>query len=54
MNMWYESLSSLEKVLSKEKDLTVDQQLKVAEIQALLAIGQDLNGLRLKDTEPFS
>lgn len=55
MNYWYEALSSLEDVQQavNEDTFTIDQKLKIAEIKALLAIGQDLNALRLKDHEPF-
>ncbi|MDQ0117458.1 hypothetical protein J2T22_000628 [Pseudarthrobacter defluvii] len=56
MNYWYEALASLEDVQStvSEDTFTIDQKLKIAEIKALLAIGQDLNALRLKDHEPFN
>jgi hypothetical protein len=56
VNLWYETLDELEKVKSSvgEDNLTVDQKLKIVEIKALLAIGQDLNGLRLKDDQSFS
>lgn len=56
MNYWYEALSGLEDVQQavNEDSLTVDQKLKIVQIKALLAIGQDLNALRLKDHEPFN
>jgi hypothetical protein len=54
MNLWTEAFDALSKVERDEPNFTVDQRLKVAEIKALLAIGQDLNGLRLKDEESFS
>ena len=54
MNYWYEALNDVSQIEREVTSLTVDQQLKVAEIKALLAIGQDLNALRLKDDEPFS
>lgn len=53
MNYWYEALSDLNKI-EREEGLNVDQRLQVAQIKATLAIGQDLNALRLKDHEPFS
>ena len=56
MNLWYEALTDVNNVESNSnpETLTVDQRLKIAEIKALLAIGQDLNALRLKDHDPFS
>lgn len=33
--------------------LTVDQQLKAAEVAALLSISQELSGIRLGDKEMF-
>lgn len=53
MNYWYEALEELSTIEREANGLTLDQHLKVAEIKALLAIGQDLNGLRLKDDQPF-
>jgi hypothetical protein len=53
MNLWNEAFDALSKVEREEADFTVDQRLKAAEIKALLAIGQDLNALRLKDEEAF-
>ncbi|MDE8668004.1 hypothetical protein PY310_05325 [Pseudarthrobacter sp. H3Y2-7] len=56
MNYWYEALEGLSDVQQtvSSDSLTVDQKLKIVEIKALLAIGQDLNALRLKDHEPFN
>ncbi|MGY4544506.1 hypothetical protein ACVWY0_004451 [Arthrobacter sp. UYNi723] len=56
MNYWYEALTGLEDVQQSvsQDSLTVDQKLKIVQIKALLAIGQDLNALRLKDHEPFN
>lgn len=51
MNMWTEAFDTLQRI--PQENLTIDQQLKVAEIRALLAIGQDLNGMRLGETESF-
>lgn len=55
MNLWYEAADELEKVerTVNPENFNIDQKLKVAEIKALLAIGQELNGLRLKDDKPF-
>lgn len=53
MNYWYEAHEDLATIEREAQELTLDQRLKVAEIKALLAIGQDLNGLRLKDSDPF-
>lgn len=53
MNYWYEALSDLEKI-EREAGLSLDQRIQVAQIKATLAIGQDLNALRLNDHEPFN
>ena len=54
VNYWYEALTDVTDIEREATNLTLDQRLKVAEIKALLAIGQDLNGVRLKDEESFS
>lgn len=51
MNMWTEAFDTLQRI--PKEDLTIDQQLKVAEIRALLAIGQDLSGLRMGETDSY-
>ncbi|WP_432244922.1 hypothetical protein ACRB8A_14380 [Arthrobacter sp. G.S.26] len=54
MNLWYEALDGLGEIQRGSADsLTVDQKLKIVEIKALMAIGQELNALRLKDDQPF-
>lgn len=55
MNYWYESLAHIEKIQQENQHtLSVDQQIEIAKIKAILAVGQDLNALRLGDHEPFN
>lgn len=51
MNLWYEALSDLEEI--QKQGLTLDQRIQVAQIKAILAVGQDLNALRLNEHDPF-
>jgi hypothetical protein len=44
-NAWIDSIRDLES-LQNAGALTIDQQLKVAEVKALLAIGQELSRIR--------
>ncbi len=53
MNLWEDAFDDMNALDSGRDELTIDQRLKIAEIKALLAIGQDLNALRLGETEPF-
>lgn len=53
MNQWIEAKDGLNMILSQDEEMTLDQRLKVIEIEALLAIGQELNGIRLKDENIF-
>ena len=52
MSLWHEVMDDLA-TLENEK-LTLDQQLKRAEIRALLSISQEVSGLRdeLRSHEP--
>ena len=44
VDMWHDAADEIQAVHLLENDnLTVDQRLKLAEIQALLAIGQELS-----------
>ncbi|MGP5124711.1 hypothetical protein ACTXJU_17765 [Glutamicibacter ardleyensis] len=53
MNQWIEARDGLNMILNQDEELSLDQRLKIIEIEALLAIGQELNGIRLKDEEIF-
>lgn len=41
-NLWTDAFDDMNAIDRDHDNLTVDQQLKVAEIKALLAIGQEL------------
>lgn len=52
MSLFHEAFDALDAVTSKFEDLTIDQQLKVAEIKALLAISQELSGIHHEGINP--
>ncbi|MBM0237133.1 hypothetical protein JNW88_08205 [Micromonospora sp. ATA32] len=54
MGMWHEAADALSEAIDSEKTgrLTTDQQLKVAEIKALLAIGQELSKIHHEGINP--
>lgn len=43
MDLWTDAFDDMNKIDLDHKNLTLDQKLKVAEIKALLAIGQELS-----------
>jgi len=43
MNMWTDAFDDMNKIDLKYDELSLDQQLKVVEIKALLAIGAELS-----------
>lgn len=51
MNLWNDALHDLDEVNVPEH-LTTDQKLKVAEIKALLAIGQELSNIHTLGINP--
>lgn len=44
----------LNMIYNQDESMTLDQRLKAVEVEALLAIGQELNALRLGDREMFT
>lgn len=54
MNMWAEAADDLYAALREagEHNLTVDQRLKVAQIKALLSIGQELSLIQDQGINP--
>jgi hypothetical protein len=43
MLMWHEAADAMAELDRESEEMTVDQRLKLAEIKALLAIGQELS-----------
>jgi hypothetical protein len=43
MDLWTDAFDDMNKIDLRYDELTLDQQLKIAEIKALLAIGQELS-----------
>lgn len=54
MAMWHEAADALTDALAgtTDEELTVDQKLKVAEIKALLSIGQELSIIHNEGINP--
>ncbi len=52
MNLWYTAFDDLHAIEAECKDLTIDQRLKVAEIKALLSIGQELSKIHHEGINP--
>jgi len=53
MNLWADAFDSMNAIDSNTHlTLTLDQKLKLAEIKALLAIGQELNGIHHNGINP--
>lgn len=50
MEQWSEAKDGLNMILSQDEEMTLDQRLKVIEIEALLAIGQELSALNPQNT----
>lgn len=42
-NMWSQAWDTLNGIITEDPVLTLDQQLKIVEIQAILALGQELS-----------
>lgn len=56
MHLWseaYDALSAAERLLEPERVRTPEQQLKIAEIKALLAIGQELSLIHHQGINPI-
>ncbi len=51
LNLWGSSADDVDR-LSEVEDLTLDQQLKIAEIRALLAIGRELSLIQNQGIRP--
>lgn len=51
MNLWNDAYDALSAIDSRD-DLTVDQQIKMAEIKALLSIGQELSLIHHQGINP--
>lgn len=51
MNMWADAFDDMNK-FDQERDLTVDQRLKVAQIKALLSISQELSQIHHQGINP--
>lgn len=54
MSLWHEAADALTEAIDSEKSgrLSTDQLLKVAEIKALLAIGQELSAIHHDGINP--
>jgi hypothetical protein len=52
MDLWADAFDDMNKIDYKYDELTLDQQLKIAEIKALLAIGQEINHIQHKGINP--
>lgn len=51
MNLWTDAFDSMN-AIDRRDDLTVDQQIKIAEIKALLSIGQELSLIHHQGINP--
>lgn len=52
MNMWADAFDDLNDIDRKRDELSVDQLLKIAEVKALLAIGQELSSIHQHGINP--
>jgi hypothetical protein len=52
MDLWTDAFDDMNAFDNKIDELSVDQQLKVAEIKALLAIGQQLSKIHHEGINP--
>ncbi|MCS5513163.1 hypothetical protein NY537_10460 [Curtobacterium flaccumfaciens pv. betae] len=52
MNLWNDAFDDMNKIDLKFDQLTLEQQLKVVEIKALLAIGQELSLIQDQGINP--
>ncbi|BCJ65098.1 hypothetical protein [Polymorphospora rubra] len=52
MDMWSDAFDTMNAIDMKAKELTLDQQLKLAEIKALLSISQELSRIHHGGVNP--
>lgn len=52
MDLWSDAYDDMNKIDLRFDSLSLDQQLKVAEIKALLAIGQELSKIHHEGINP--
>lgn len=52
MDLWSDAFDSMNELDYKAKEMTLDQQLKLAEIKALLSIGQELSRIHHNGINP--
>ncbi|MFB6392665.1 hypothetical protein [Polymorphospora lycopeni] len=52
MDMWSDAFDTMNAIDMKAKELTLDQQLKLAEIKALLSISQELSRIHHNGINP--
>ena len=52
MSLWHEAADDLYALAADAEKMTVDQRLKLAEIKALLAIGQELSTIHHAGINP--
>lgn len=52
MSMWHEAADDMNAIDAKAEELTIDQRLKLAEIKALLSIGQELSKIHHEGINP--
>jgi len=52
MNLWGDAFDDMNAIDYKRDDLTIDQQLKIAEVKALLAIAQELSLIQEQGINP--
>lgn len=52
MDLWSDAFDDMNKIDLKFDDLDLEQQLEIAKIKALLAIGQELSAIRHQGINP--
>jgi hypothetical protein len=52
VNLWADAFDAMNAIESREDHLTLDQQMQMAHIKALLAIGQELSGIHHAGINP--
>jgi hypothetical protein len=52
VDLWADAFDAMNAIESREDHLTLDQQMQMAQIKALLAIGQELSGIHHAGINP--
>lgn len=52
MNLWYMAFDDMNALDAKSESMSIDQLLKLAEIKALLSIGQELSKIHTQGINP--